>query len=112
MQTEIGFQALRDQDPVAGACLGLWADVLRVAVEDAAGAVRAVSLSDVRKELGVCGGARAARRYVQSSIAEDARRWIASAEQRTGSFLWICGLLDLNPDTVRARLEARGGGGT
>ena len=35
-----------------------------------------------------------------------ARTWLCSKDQGTGSFLWICTLLDLSPESIR-RLIAR-----
>ena len=33
-----------------------------------------------------------------------ARTWFCSKDQETGSFLWICTLLDLNPESIRRLL--------
>jgi hypothetical protein len=33
------------------------------------------------------------------------RQWFMSHDQRVRSFEWICSLLDLNPDSIRNKLE-------
>jgi hypothetical protein len=75
------------RDEQTTACLHLWAEVLRVAFSEAAG-------PGTRP-----GSAAFARR-------ESARIWIRDDETRTGSFLWICSLFGLDPEVVRARLDA------
>lgn len=36
---------------------------------------------------------------------EDARAWIDSDSEETGSFVWVCDLLGLEPDDVRRRMR-------
>ena len=38
---------------------------------------------------------------IHSIYAEDARTWFRSKSQGTGSFIWICLILDLDPDAFR-----------
>jgi hypothetical protein len=40
-------------------------------------------------------------------IRED-RAWFKSNRRDTGSYLWICEMLDIHPDTILAQLESRG----
>lgn len=35
---------------------------------------------------------------------DDAMRWIKSEADHTGSFLWVCDMLDIDPDWVRESL--------
>ena len=37
-----------------------------------------------------------------SIYAEDARAWFCSKSKGTGSFIWICMILDLDPDAFRS----------
>jgi hypothetical protein len=39
---------------------------------------------------------------IHSVYAEDARSWFSSKSQGTGSFIWICLILDLDPDAFRS----------
>ena len=42
-----------------------------------------------------------------SIYAEDARAWFCSKNQAIGSFIWICMILDLHPDTFRSVYQER-----
>ena len=42
-----------------------------------------------------------------SIYAEDARAWFCSKNQAIGSFIWICMILDLDPDTFRSVYQER-----
>ncbi len=71
------------------ACRALWADVLGLAIEDA---------------MGRCHGERNGlnvRRYKDA-----AREFILSRDERVLGFVWICGVLDLDPDATRERIMA------
>jgi hypothetical protein len=63
------------------ACKDLWLAVLEQAVKDA----------------------RGTRRY--HSIVEEARDWFRSEDEDPGSFLWVCRILFLDPEAVRAAVE-------
>ena len=105
MQTAIGYQTLRDVDPIAGACRGLWAAVLQTAIEDAQGDVRAIKLGDVRDVSRRTGTAGGHRRMVRQMLVSEARAWLWSDAGGARSFVWVCSMLDLDPDVVRARLK-------
>ena len=38
-------------------------------------------------------------------VKEDARQWFNSDSEETGSFLWVCFTLGLDPSAVRRRVE-------
>jgi hypothetical protein len=42
-----------------------------------------------------------------SLYAEDARAWFCSKNQGTGSFIWICMILDLESDAFRSVYQER-----
>ena len=44
---------------------------------------------------------------IHSIYAEDARAWFRSKNQGTGSFIWICLILDLDPDAFRSVYQER-----
>lgn len=73
--------------------LGMWAAVMHRALEDATGNVLAINSNHGPE------GVKVVRRRVQ----HEAARWFASDARGVGSFLWICSLLDLEPEVVRAR---------
>lgn len=62
-------------------CKNLWSAVLNKAIEDA--------------------------QENYSIYAEDARAWFRSKSQRTGSFIWICLILNLDPDAFRSVYQER-----
>ena len=66
-----------DGDVMIEPCKRLWTAVLKRAVEDAYSG----GMTDV--------------------TGEGARVWFQSNNQGVGSFLWICSMLDLNPEFVR-----------
>lgn len=96
MLLEIGHHQASARVPDAEQrCLHLWADVFRVALADARGdGVRPTGLTMERWEL---------RRRV---LQDGARQWFCGDDLTPGSFLWCCALFDLDPDVVRARIEA------
>lgn len=73
------------------ACLGLWAAVMQVAVEDFLGRGPMPSRKD------------GSRDELRASAAD----WLASPDEGARTFLWICTLLDLDPSAVRATLARR-----
>lgn len=73
-------------------CLALWAAVMQVAIEDSRGLGPMPS--------GHRDGSRA-------DLRDRAVAWLSSPEQKVGSFLWICSLLDLDPGAVRAALTRK-----
>jgi hypothetical protein len=75
----------------------LWAEVLRIAVEDATGNVAALQGGDAYHD----------RDQVRALITDRARAWLSSDDRLVGSFLWICGLLELNAEAVREAIEAK-----
>lgn len=79
-------------DEVRG-CVSLWAEVLRLAVDDARG--------------GGCmptGVTAVERPVLRTRMRAQARAWLTNDDQEVGTFLWICSLLDLEPVAVRAAL--------
>lgn len=106
---EIGHQVAAAPPPKVDACRQLWAEVLRLAIEDSLGSPRAILLGDVRDELRGSGGGGASRalQAVRRRAVTDARRWVADDHDVFGSFVWICELLDLNPEVVRKRIARR-----
>jgi hypothetical protein len=44
---------------------------------------------------------------IYSLYAENARAWFCSKNQGTGSFIWICMILDLDPDAFRSVYQER-----
>lgn len=79
----------------------LWASVLLQAVRDvrAAPTIEAQRRADLGDQpyLSIVGAMR--------SATDCARTWMKSANEDLGSFRWICDLLDLDADRVRARAE-------
>jgi hypothetical protein len=73
------YQSLRD----------LWSAVMHLALEDAVGIWR-------YNEKGA----------TTTSVMWSARHWIKSECRTTGSFLWICATLGLNPDVVRETVHS------
>lgn len=69
------------------ALLSLWAEVFRLAVQEAKGGNARVDSASARK-------------VVQSR----AIAWISSGAKGPGSFLWLCAVFDLDPGRVRARV--------
>jgi hypothetical protein len=78
------------------ACLGLWAAVMYVAIEDSRG--RGAVPTGLTREK---------RPVVMGEIRDRACAWMSSQEQTVGSFLWICTLLELDPDAVRPSSATR-----
>ena len=62
-------------------CKKLWSAVLKQAIKDA--------------------------QEIYSIYAGDARAWFCSKNQGTGSFIWICMMLDLDPDEFRSVYQER-----
>lgn len=46
------------------------------------------------------------RHVINTDLARGARRWFDSDDRDIGSFLWICSVLELDPERVRGRLGA------
>lgn len=84
-------------DEVRG-CLSLWAEVLRIGFCDAAG-----DITNWPTNVGKIKG------RIADDLREGARSWIASDDLQPTSFLWICGLLELEPSAVREALARRMG---
>jgi hypothetical protein len=101
MQLEIGHhQASCEVPHELRGVTGLWAGVLHTAFLDATGNARAVT--------GWEPGAAIAKS--RRDVINDARSWMWSGEQGVGTFLWICSLLDLDADEVRAQLKKKNKG--
>jgi len=91
MQVDPGhYQAASDMPDEFSRARGLWAAVMQGAVSDVLGKN---STTKGRN-----------RSVVNTELARSARMWFASDERGVGTFLWICGLLELDPAKVRARL--------
>ena len=45
------------------------------------------------------------RAIEDSAYEEDARAWFQSGREGIGSFLWICDTLELDPDSLKRRLD-------
>jgi hypothetical protein len=89
MRLEVGHhQAVLSLPDDLRPFIGLWSDVLRLAFEDARGGLLGVS-----------------PRYGDRAVATDALQWFRSEVDEVGSFVWICDLLGLDPDAVRASLK-------
>lgn len=80
----------------------LWAGVLLVALEDARGHVKAGNFPGNIFRAG--GPPAQVRSLVRRRVTHGALEWFVSERREAGSFLWICGLLDLDPGAVLERL--------
>ena len=72
---------------------GLWASVLMCACDDFEG----VSCLSGHKAV--------AGKQLRMALRDEARSWMESKDVHVGSFLWICGLLGLDAQVVRQRME-------
>lgn len=77
-----------DEDAIADAHRQLWAAVLLQAIEDIVAGQDAPA------------GAR-------RDLAIQARLWVASDEDAIGCFIFVCGVLDLDPGLMRTRIRDR-----
>ncbi|MGC9196292.1 MAG: hypothetical protein ACP5IL_12675 [Syntrophobacteraceae bacterium] len=94
-------------EPVAAAAetdgeLGLWSAVLLQAIEDyhRKGAGYEVAVNGIKLR----------GWYYDREMRRDRRRaegWFKSTNQSVGSFLWICDMLQLDPDRVWARIREK-----
>jgi len=71
-------------------CRWLWSQVLQLAIEDVQGRLERRDYTS----------------GVRVALKRDARHWIGSDSTHTGSFLWVCAQLDLDPGRVRAAVAA------
>jgi hypothetical protein len=46
--------------------------------------------------------------HLGQNVAREARDWFSSDDEDAGSFHFVCGVLNLNPEAVRDALRARG----
>lgn len=76
------------EDSIVNAQRQLWAAVLLQAIEDLAAGHQAPA--GERRNLAIL-----------------ARQWVDSAEVGTGSFVFVCGVLDLDPGLMRTRIRNR-----
>lgn len=74
-------------------CRQIWAAVLNQAVDDLSGAGT--------DRAGPC------HKNARAIISTRARRWFAAANRGIGSFVWICHILDLDPDRTRNVIMSR-----
>lgn len=84
-EAQVDAEALR--------CRQLWAESLRIAIEDARGTSRYVS-----------------RPAAKRAAARAARSWLADEGRAAGSFEWVCAVLDLDAGRVRAIVLGPGRG--
>ena len=90
----IGLDGARTNIPEEYMALrGLWASVLMCACEDFVG-VSCLS-----------GYKAAAGKQLRMILRDEARSWMDSSDVQVGSFLWICGMLGLDAQVVRQRME-------
>ena len=97
----IDLESAGDPDAVSGD-LELWGAVLLQAIEDyrRKGAGYEVSINGIRLR----------GWYHDKEIRREKRRaeeWFKSEDADMGSYLWICDLLHLDPDRVRARIREK-----
>lgn len=82
-------------DDQENACRQLWAAVVQKALSDA-GLVKRKKKKRVKLSKG--------KSAKLSSLRCEALNWFKSEDTGIGSFRWIAGILDLEPQRVRARL--------
>lgn len=95
MRIEPGFHHAAAADAAVEPFLALWAEVLRVGLEDARGTPR------------ITGYVKEGRDNLRRRLHESACSWLACDDDDVGSFLWLCSLFDLMPELVRARVLER-----
>lgn len=74
-------------------CKALFASVLLVSIKDIRLYLRRHKLTSMPDGMEVAGE------------SGEALRWFASTSTRPGGFLWVCSILDLEPDLVRETIS-------
>jgi len=64
-----------------------------------------------RAILDACGRVRPAHVYARSiwTVRRDARAWILCRDEAPCTYHWVCGVLGLDPDTIRDALDLTSG---
>lgn len=78
--------------------LAVWSAVLEQAIDDAIHGPHAVELKRMAPE--------EASRFARA-VRQGAEDWIADDENEPRRFVWVCDLLDLDPDAVRRSVNER-----